>query len=166
MLKHEDALRLFNYDRDTGILTWKNPPEYSRFIHGSVVGHKINGYLRVKIYGMQLYVHRIAWLITHNDWPNGVIDHINGDRSDNRISNLRAVTNTQNSWNSKMRKNNSSGVKGVTFNSAANKWVGRIRVDGKRIHVGCFDDIEEAKIAMEDARIKYHGEFSSMGNIS
>lgn len=51
----------------------------------------------------------------------------------------------------------------MTFNSAANKWVGRIRVNGKRIHVGCFDDIEEARKAMENARIKYHGEFSSMG---
>lgn len=163
MLKREDALRLFNYNPDTGILTWKNPPRSSRFIYGAVVGYKTNGYLQVKLYGMRLYVHRIAWLMVYNDWPTDVIDHINGDRSDNRIANLRVVTNTQNSWNSKMRKNNSSGVKGVTFNSAANKWVGRIRVNGKMVHVGCFDDIEEARKAMENARIKYHGEFSSMG---
>lgn len=112
MLKREDALRLFNYNPDTGILTWKNPPRSSRFIYGAVVGYKTNGYLQVKLYGMRLYVHRIAWLMVYNDWPTDVIDHINGDRSDNRIANLRVVTNTQNSWNSKMRKNNSSGVKG------------------------------------------------------
>lgn len=160
MFNRQDAIRFFNYDPETGIVTWRSPPPNSRCLPGEVVGFKCNGYLKVALYDMNIYIHRLAWLIAYGNYPKEAIDHINGDRSDNRLSNLRLATKAQNSWNSKMRKNNSSGVKGVSYNSAMNKWVGKIRVDGKRIYLGSFESLDDAKKAMEIARLKYHGEFS------
>ncbi|MBD1229107.1 HNH endonuclease [Xenorhabdus griffiniae] len=109
---------------------------------------------------MHIYIHRLAWLLYYGRWPSEFIDHINGDKSDNRIVNLREASNTENSWNSKMRKNNSSGIKGVCWCKSKKKWVARIRIDGKRKTLGYFSNIDEARLIMEKARTKYHGEFS------
>ena len=88
--------------------------------------------------------HRIAWAIHYGYDPKNQIDHINGDRQDNRIENLRIVTNQQNSWNQKMRSTNKSGINGVSWCKMMNKWVARAMVDGIDHRIGYFDSKHEA----------------------
>jgi len=106
--------------------------------------------------------HMLAWLIVYGEWPNGQIDHINGDRLDNRIKNLRVVTQQQNAFNRVLYKNNSSGVKGVSWSIAQQAWHAQIRVTGKRIHLGFFKSKNDAANAYAAASAKFHGEFGKI----
>lgn len=112
------------------------------------------GYLTGKIDGVQLKAHRVAWAIHSGEWPNGQIDHINGIRSDNRISNLRVVTHQENHRNKAMPNTNTSGFCGV--NARGNTWIATIRVKGKQIYLGTFERLEEAISAREAANILYN----------
>ena len=91
------------------------------------------------------------------------VDHINRDKTDNRIENLRAATKSQNGINSKMRRNNTSGHKGVSFCKVRNMWKASIKKDLKSITIGYFSDINTAAKARLDAEINYYGEFSTKG---
>jgi hypothetical protein len=88
------------------------------------------------------------------------IDHIDGNSSNNRIENLRGVTGSQNQWNRKKSVNNTSGIKGINWDKQKSKWVSRVMVNYKSIFLGRFDTLEEATVAVENAREKYHGEFA------
>lgn len=99
--------------------------------------------------------------------PSGsslMVDHINGDRLDNRRENLRIATKSQNGHNQGIQRTNTSGYKGVTFHSSrgSGKWIAQIRVNGKRIHIGSFDDINVAAHEYNKAAIKHHGEFARL----
>jgi hypothetical protein len=85
--------------------------------------------------------------MTTGHWPNGDVDHINGDRQDNRICNLRNVTRSENCMNSSISKRNKSGVLGVCWTSRERKWLAQIQHNGKNIHIGSFDVLEDAKAA-------------------
>lgn len=114
-----------------------------------------DGYLQVRV-SMGLHkAHRIAWAIHYGEWPDGQIDHINGDKSDNRIVNLRDVTPRQNSRNSKLQKNSSSGVNGVRFDKKSGKWKAHIRVDEGTKHLGYFVRFEDAVAARKEADAIY-----------
>jgi hypothetical protein len=93
------------------------------------------------------------------------VDHINHKKIDNRKKNLRIVTNSQNSMNTKINSKNTSGCKGVNYDKRNNKWVVRIGLNRKRIHIGYFDDFEEAVKVRKKAEVKYHGEFRYKGEI-
>jgi hypothetical protein len=91
------------------------------------------------------FAHRVAWALHHGDWPHLEIDHINGDRTDNRISNLRTVTSRQNKINRKRRSDNTHGATGLCFHSRGKKrWQARISIDGKYQSLGYFETKEEA----------------------
>jgi hypothetical protein len=126
----------FSYDPDTGRFTRD----------GSIAGcSRDDGYRVVSVRSEQYLAHRIVWAMHYGRDPGElVIDHINGDPRDNRISNLRAVTQKQNRRNNKTPTNNTSGHTGVTFNSARNKFQAQIHVDGKCKHLGLFADIGDA----------------------
>ena len=94
------------------------------------------------------------------------VDHINGDRSDNRRLNLRICTREQNSRNRKIPSNNISGYKGVYFRSDKKQWMACIRADGIKYHLGYFETREDAALAYNDAAVKYHSEFARLNNIS
>jgi hypothetical protein len=94
------------------------------------------------------------------------IDHINGDKLDNRKSNLRVLTCSQNAMNRGPQTNNSSGYKGVVYDRSRNKWKAEIGVNKKRIHLGRFDSAEEAALAYNQASFKYHGEFGFINEIA
>lgn len=154
---------LLNYDRQSGVFTWKSgrKPGTTGKVAGSA--HH-SGYQIIGIYGTYYMAHRLAWLIEHGEWPVALIDHVNGDRSDNRIVNLRSADFSQNRRNSKMNSNNKTGIKGVSWNSGMSKWHARIRCQGSYKHLGFYTDIELAELVINEARAKFHGEFANLGH--
>lgn len=120
---------------------------------------KKNGYMYVTIDGNQQLVHRIIYQMHHNELPK-CVDHINGDKSDNHIENLRSATYSQNSHNYKVSRVNTSGVKGVSLHKATGKWRAQIKHEGVGKHLGYFQTIDAAAEAVKQARIELHGEFA------
>jgi len=105
------------------------------------------GYFEGNYANLSFVAHRVAWAIHFGEWPNGQIDHINGDRQDNRICNLRVVTNLENCRNLGRRKTKigpDSGVIGVYWHKQSRKWMARIKKSGKWIYLGTYSDLAEA----------------------
>lgn len=153
---------LLSYDEGTGTFTWKRPVKYSSISAGSPAGVcSPNDYVRISISGRMYLAHRLAWLYVAGSWPNGTIDHIDGCKHNNRFSNLRLATAPENGWNCPAPATNSSGVKGVHWHKSNKKWNARLRVNGKEIHVGSFDDLDQAKAAIQAARSTHHREYSN-----
>lgn len=122
------------------------------------------GYLVVGLGNKQYKAHRIAWLLNFGEWPNQAIDHIDGDKTNNRISNLRLANPSENMFNHKVSRANKSGVKGVCWNKRAKKWKASLRIGrGERLHIGYFNEISVASIALNKEREKYHGEYANNG---
>jgi|SRR5215471_19524433 len=140
---------LLDYDPDTGAFRWK--VSVSNVKAGTMAGVKRNGeYETIGINSTYYQAHRLAWLHFYGEWPDGIIDHINRDKSDNRISNLRIVTRAENMANSKLNKRNISGINGVTFNKAsAYRWKVQVTTNGKQHYLGHFFTISAAKEAIE-----------------
>lgn len=122
-----------------------------------------DGYVYISLEGVLYKAHRLAWLYVFGEIPNGDLDHKDGDRSNNAISNLRLATQHQNMWNSQKLKSNSSGVKGVSFDKSSGKWVGRIKAQGKIVFNQYFDSLEQAQAEIERFREKVHGEYANHG---
>jgi len=118
------------------------------------------GYRQVVIDGRPYKAHRVAWFIVWGGWPKAQIDHINGIRNDNRLTNLREATPTENNRNVRRRRNNSSGVAGVWFEARSGKWVAVIKIAGRVTRLGSFRDLDEAAAARKAAEQHYFGEFA------
>lgn len=119
------------------------------------------GYLIGSIFSHVYRAHRIIWMMHFGGIENGLeIDHINGARDDNRISNLRTATVSQNRSNARMPSNNTSGVKGVAWYARTKKWKAQTKVNGKRKHLGYFSTIAEAEAAYLFAVEKHKGQFA------
>ncbi len=144
-----------NYDRDTGIFTWKIPSNSSIKIGSEAGSYDKDGYLIIKINKKAYKAHRLAWKYIYGNYPIGNVDHINQNRADNRICNLRDVNHSTNMKNQKKRKDNKSGTSGVIWNSKTNRWRARITVDSKKIHLGYFGLYNEAVNARKNAEILY-----------
>lgn len=155
---------LFSYSHETGIFTRKVSTN-NRAKVGEVVGCiRPDGYLCASIGGNLYQLHRLAWLHANGEWPSGQIDHINGDRADNRISNLRDVQHVENGRNQKLGSTNKSGVNGVHWIQARGKWRAAITVNGKNRHLGHFDTLEAAARARKSAD-EHHGFHRNHGRI-
>lgn len=113
----------------------------------------------------QVYVHHLVWVEHRGSIPDGMyIDHRDGNKHNNEISNLRLCSNAQNNWNLPKQKNNKSGVKGVHWSKSANKWCAQFRAgNGVRINVGYFESLDDAAKAISAERVKYHKEYSHDG---
>jgi len=123
------------------------------------------GYKLMSYNGGNILVHVAIWIMLNGDIPENMeIDHINNDPSDNRIENLRLATRTQNCFNMRKRVDNTSGVKGVMWNKNNNNWRARIYVNKTKIEIGSFDTIDEARIAINSARQRLHGEYANSGH--
>lgn len=160
-LTEEQANKYFTYDEEAGKLLWKVDKGRARV--GHVAGWiDRRGYRVVKIEGKLYKIHRLVYLINKGYLPK-ILDHINNDRADNRIENLRPVNSCQNSQNSRIRLDNTSGIKGVYLHKPTKKWFARVQAFGKRKHIGRFNTLEEAGQAIAKARENLHGEYTNHG---
>jgi HNH endonuclease/AP2 domain len=146
--------QLIRLDERTGKLFWlarKFPSSWNTRLAGkeAFLADNGNGYKVGTIFNKKYYAHRVAWAVAHGEWPNGHIDHINHDRSDNRIANLRVVTHAENSKNQSLRSSNTSGVTGVSFAKAKSKWIASICRNGKQVSLGYFDNLADASHARQ-----------------
>lgn len=161
VFSREDVLASVNYDPDTGTFAL-----VTKF--GSKTGKECgfiaqsDGYRRISIKGKPALAHRVAWFIVHGYWPSQQIDHANGDRSDNRISNLRVATISEQRWNSRKKPWNKSGFKGVCWDKRRGKWLAQIMANRKQHHIGRFDCIGKAIAAHRAKAKELHGEFARM----
>lgn len=125
---------------------------------GNEAGWFSNGYRRVTVDKIKLRASHIVWALCHGRWPALELDHVNGDKQDDRIENLREATHQQNGWNQPASPRNTSGVKGVHFHKKNRKWTATIRA-GAPQHLGSFDSCEAAAVAYNAAATRLHGEF-------
>lgn len=149
-----EILEALALDNETGVLRWKSARS-NRVPAGSIagrVGH--TGYRVVTFLGRGYSAHRIVWAIVHGDWPNGIVDHINRNRDDNRITNLRVVSGSENAFNSGIRKTNTVGVFGVTERNG--RFLAQISAHNKKHWLGSFDTAEEAGRAYAEAKLRLH----------
>lgn len=150
----------FTYDN--GQLFWKKSPNWSIKI-GAKVGTMNGERLRTIFFGHRLYNHRIIYCLHHGHFPK-VIDHIDGNPLNNNISNLREVTYSNNSANSKRKITNKCGYKGVYFHGVMGRYKAEIQVRGVQMSLGYFDTAKEAGACYDNAARKYFGEYSRTNN--
>jgi len=161
MITQEGIKELFDY-RD-GHLHWKRTaPGRDLDLSKPAGGIQNAGYVFVKIQDKKYRVHRLIFLMQRGYLPK-ILDHIDGDRTNNKIENLRAADAAQNRYNSKLSKSSTSGIKGVYWHKPVEKWAAEIKVNGKRKRLGFFYDKEVAAQIVRIARLKYHGEFANHG---
>lgn len=140
-----DILQRYAYDSETGLFTHKISVKQVKA--GDVAGYKTQrGYIKLEYKGQQIFAHRLAWLVTYGEWPSGPIDHINQDKADNRIDNLRIVNATQNGINIKARSK-TSGVLGVYYGviQGLPRYLAHMRVRKKLIKLGICKTMAEAR---------------------
>ena len=131
-----------------------------RITVGSIAGTLCKGgYIVISIDGVREYAHRLAWFVTYGEWPH-IIDHINGDRADNRIANLRNGKQWQNMGNSQIRRDNTSGYKGVSYFKRDGTWMAQIRCQGRYKFLGYYSTPEEAHEAYCRAAESLFGDFA------
>jgi hypothetical protein len=159
ILSPERLRKLLDYDPETGIFRWK-------ISAGSVSAGQVagsgngKGYLQIVIDYRKYRVHRLAWMHVYGVLPAEHIDHIDGNRANNRIANLREATNAENLHNRGKNANNKSGFKGVSWENRARRWRAVIVARGRQIYLGHYDNPEAAHAAYCEAAKKYHGEFA------
>lgn len=126
-----------------------------RFAGKEAASRNWKGYLVVNIKNNIYRAHRMGWLLHYGEWPSSQIDHINGDKADNRIANLRAVTNAENHRNMPLRSDNTSGHVGVHYIKRTGRYQAKIKVNGRPINLGFFGNIEDAIAARRQAETEH-----------
>ncbi len=169
-----DIARLVHYDPKTGIFTWLPRPRCmfrqecswrtwnTRFAFKPAGRVDNLGYVSISFGGKKVKAHRLAYFVTHGGCPE-LLDHINGRPADNRISNLRQASPSQNGMNRAMDRRNKSGCKGISWHKKAGKWQVHVRSNGSVHYCGLFIDLDAARSARERKAIELHGEFSCDG---
>lgn len=168
--------KLLVYDEDNGLLYWRYRPIYmfegdpsklsgihaawNKRMAGKVAlnNESKRGGLTGTIKNMSFHAHRVVWAMHHGRWPEGVIDHIDGNSRNNKIENLRDVKQVINARNCRKSKNNTSGVNGVWWDKRYKKWCAEIKLNYKKKHLGYFEDIKDAERARveEEKKHMYH----------
>ena len=144
------------YDKKDGNMYWKISPKNGILPWSKAGTFDKDRYVCVVYKHKSYKVHRLAWLYVHGEWPQGEIDHINRNPSDNSIQNLRVVTRKQNEENKTSHLDNVSGFKGVTFDKRRKTWFARIMHNKKTHHLGTYKNPEDAAIAYQNAAKIFH----------
>jgi hypothetical protein len=148
------------YEPETGKLYWREHPNMpthwnTRYAGTEAFTANFKGYRHGTFdYGRYL-AHRVAWALHHGHWPDNTLDHVNHDPADNRIENLRQVSQSDNMKNMKRHRNNTSGTTGVFWHSRRRKWLVNIRAHGRTLHLGYFADKQDAVAARKAAEARY-----------
>jgi hypothetical protein len=152
MLSQKRLREVVSFNEDTG--------EFHYVVSGERAGRDLDGYVRIDIDGSGFQAHRLAWFWMYGYFPQTDIDHIDKCRSNNRPSNLRLATRSQNMLNISAHKDSATGIKNVSFRKDTGKYSVRLSINGKYKVIGSFTDIETASRAATEARMKYHGEYA------
>jgi hypothetical protein len=144
MITQSRLKEILHYDQDTGIFTWKvNKARTAR--SGGIAGTPNTfGHITICVDKNRIVAHRLAWLYVFGEFPISSLDHINRNPADNRIENLRIVSQSENNLNQGRRKDNTSGHRGIRWNYRYGKYVSRIKKDGKEYHLGLFENLQDA----------------------
>lgn len=174
MVSPSDLHKVLRLDADTGQLYWldRDLSDFpkcraqkamwvkwqSTYAGKPALTSMSRGYFRGRVFGRQFLVHRVVWAMTHGEWPNHGIDHINGVKTDNRPTNLRDVPQSENARNTRIGKKNTSGTLGVSWDKGCKKWAATIRQDGRQRRIGLFVKKDDAVRARKEAeqKIGYH----------
>ena len=160
-LTHARLLEVLDYDPLTGIFTWKVNTGKKQLAGKQAGTVDPKGYIAIDIDDEKFRGHRLAWFYVYGVWPNKNIDHENGQRADNRIKNLRDITQRGNVHNQhKVRSDSKSGIKGVRFKEDKGKYQARIKIYGVEQHIGYYDTAEEAHQAYLTRKRQIHPTFS------
>ena len=167
-METETLKQIVSYDPETGRLTWLPRPlsmfkclrdcaAWNAKYAGQIAFNTTwpNGYKAGHIFKKTQLAHRVAWALATGEWPDSQIDHVNGDRSDNRLVNLRKATPEDNQKNTKQRIDNTSGVKGVDFQKSSGLWRARIVHNKRRVEIGKFINYDCAVAARKAAEREY-----------
>lgn len=146
---------IVGYNKSSGVLFWKKRLRNRVSVNERVGSITKNGYLETQMLGIRYYVHRLVWLYVYGEQPKYHIDHINHNKTDNRIENLRCVKQEENNRNLLISKRNKSGTVGVIFDIHIKKWVAYICVNSKNKHIGSFLKKNDAIKARKLSEIKY-----------
>lgn len=145
-----------HYDPETGAFTRKIRLAHRHQVGDDAAHPMSHGYMRVAIDNKRYLAHRVAWLYMHGEWPRGDIDHIDGNRANNRISNLRDVDHSTNIQNIRAAKSNSRSKLLGAFCNNFGTWYSRIKVKEKMIYLGTFPSAEKAHAAFLAAKREFH----------
>ncbi len=156
-ITQNELKELLEYTPDSGVFVYKKNSSNRKIRAGQIAGWKDAGYLRIQINGKGYKAHRLAWLYMYGDWPKYHIDHIDHDRANNRISNLRDVTVAENIQNQiKANSSSKTNLLGVTYRKRDKLYEARIVVNRKRIYIGLFKDPKEAYRAYVNKKRELH----------
>jgi hypothetical protein len=164
-ITYERLRELLTYNSETGAFIWNMDRKCRQVKAGDVAGHKSRlGYMVTGIDGSApMLMHRLAWFYVYGQHPSEQIDHINGNRSDNRLINLRVVNNQQNNQNRHiLRSTNTSGYAGVSWHKQRSRWNATITVSGKKKSLGLYASAKEAGAIAAKARAQMHEGYISV----
>lgn len=162
ILTAERLREMLSYSPETGLFVWRHCESMRKSRNSRVAGKPAGnrhseGYLTISFGRDNLYAHRMAWLYVYGELPKGIIDHINGIRTDNRIANLRDTTRAVNMQNYRAAsKNSKSGLLGAYYNKSSKRYNSELTISGRRIRLGSFDTAEEAHAAYVKAKRRHH----------
>jgi hypothetical protein len=164
------ARACLDYEPETGRLVWRVRPErhFSTARAASTWNSRYAGRdagsvarcVSISIAGRQYKAHRLAWLLFYGDWPDGAIDHADGNPQNNAIGNLRIATNQQNQFNRGLSRSNTSGFKGVCWDKPRGRWRAQLTHNGRSVFLGHYATPEEAAAAYAEGAKRYAREFA------